>query len=71
MTDDWSDWIEHAGGPCPVLDETRVIPGYRADANPAKGVRMEGEWSASFLDWSHDGADDDIIRYRVRSELPA
>lgn len=54
--------VEHDGGPCPVQDWTVIRPFFRGPEDTTKGVRitLAPAWR---LDWSHDGADDDIIAY--------
>lgn len=59
------DWIEWKGGECPVDPGTLVEPQYAADADPAKGTRIDWPVPAARLAWNHDGEDDDIIAYRI------
>jgi len=56
-------WIEHDGGPCPENADAIIIPLYRSDADPTKGIRRTYGMAWQFV-WQHDGADDDIIAYR-------
>ena len=55
-------WITHDGGVMPVAADTPVHLLYRGNEDPAKGIRIPFA-RAGRLDWSHDGADDDIIAY--------
>ncbi len=54
----------HNGGPQPVGDMVWIEPTYRSDADPAKGIRRPFGFAREFA-WHHDGADDDIVAYRV------
>lgn len=62
MTSGWTPW---AGGDCPVTPETFVEVQYRGSADIRKGLRIDWEAPAGRLAWHHDGADDDIVAYRV------
>ena len=57
-------YFRHDGGPCPVDPDTPIEPDYRGPEDASLGVRMTVA-PASRLAWSHDGADDDIIGYRI------
>lgn len=69
-----SEWIEWSGGVCPVPDGTLVDVEYRdgecrysLPANENFGSSND----AGCAYWCHDGADNDIVRYRVcQSVLP-
>jgi hypothetical protein len=39
---------------------------YRGHEDPAKGIRRRAGFAGAF-NWLHDGADDDIIAYRVET----
>lgn len=60
-------WKPHDGGECPVDGGVQITPMYRAPSDPQKGVRIEWLISARALNWTHDGADDDIIAYKEQS----
>lgn len=66
-----AEWIEWAGGKCPVDDDALVEVRFRDDAVPEKGVRIEWPVRAWELAWYHDGKDDDIIAYRVLPPVSA
>jgi hypothetical protein len=62
-------FISWNGGECPVPDGTRVDVRYRDGERPAFNVRAN-EFEASARDassqfWQHDGAQNDIVAYRV------
>lgn len=60
--EEWSEWLEHHGGPCPLPPETRVEcdtgDGWRT--LPGEGV------SARCWNWALDGVPQAITRYRYR-----
>lgn len=56
--------LAHAGGSCPVDAEAFVWPVYRGEENEALGVRRICGFAWQFV-WQHDGADDDIVGYRI------
>lgn len=58
------DWTPWAGGECPVAGGQFVELKYRGLPS-ATGVRIEWPCRAWRLAWYHDGADDDIIAYRI------
>lgn len=62
MTDGWLPW---SGGDRPVAPEIFVEVQYRGSADPRKGIRIDWEAPAGRLAWHHDGADDDIVAYRI------
>lgn len=51
------EWIDWAGGACPVSPDTRLEVEFRNG-----GV---SRMSACYLDWEHQGRASDIVRYRV------
>lgn len=56
--------VEHDGGPCPIDPDAWIEPQFRGEPDPTKGIlRAYGRaWQYA---WHHDGAEDDIIAYRV------
>lgn len=58
-------WIEWGGGAMPVSGNETVQVEYRDSPDDAKGIRIEWPMAASRFNWSHDGEDDDIVRYRI------
>lgn len=62
------EWIEWEGGECPVEGGAIVRVQYARPANTSLGQRIEWAVPARELAWYHDGADDDIIAYRVVSK---
>lgn len=59
-----SDWLEWKGGTCPVAGGAVVDVTFR---NVGEAVKRQ---RADFWVWYHDGADDDIVAYRVVDAQP-
>lgn len=59
-----SDWLEWKGGTCPVAGGAVVDVTFR---NVGEAVKRQ---RADFWVWYHDGADDDIVAYRVIEARP-
>ena len=57
-------WIAHDGGDQPLPADTVVDLIYRGPADANKGIRIPFACTGR-LAWWHDGADDDIVAYRV------
>lgn len=61
-----SDWIEWAGGECPVPDRTQILVRFRFE----NGAGNEGDYSEGPEDlrWSHVGSWGDIVAYRLSKD---
>lgn len=62
--DDSGEWVEWAGGPCPVVYGAFVVillRSYREN----RDASMITPRNAVLCKWRHDGAGDDIVAYRV------
>lgn len=57
-------WIDHAGGPCPVPEDTMVDVRFR-DRDIESDIHA-GFWSDW---WLHDGSATDIVAYRLSKVL--
>jgi len=69
MSQDGSDWIEWAGGECPVADDVFVTVRIRDRAK----CRASGETAEAYTwSWAHipEDAGQDIIAYRLAEEQP-
>ena len=61
-----SEWIEWAGGECPVDELVRVECIFRAPPLPQE-CEPTMPCEAGTLAWWHDRQNDDIVAYRVLS----
>lgn len=59
------EWIDWAGGECPVEPKTVVRPQLRADTRDPAYVGDDWDYPAREWRWSHDGSPGDIVRYKV------
>lgn len=56
------DWIEWAGGKCPLPRDTLVNYWLDDDNDESAGLLVV---EAGFLDWSHDSFGGNVLKYRV------
>ena len=56
--------LPHNGGPRPLPHGIWIEVKFRGEADPAKGV-LRTHGPSHIFAWHHDGAEDDIIAYRL------